>query len=209
MGKVLGEKRKESFFFNLMMKALKIVKPKDFHWILYAVCRDAVIISLIFTIITIVRLYIHANELTEEFVVSNLRLFTLGTSMLILLGIIPFYYIKMKKVIGFSKIDFANVQEINEQPSWTSDKFKTIKNMKILMGGLATTSVFGWMSMTMILNHYGEITSISFIFFALTFYSITANQLFSFIIFISLLIHNQYKYYFDQIPTHSLNSFRE
>lgn len=186
-------------------------KDNDFHWILYSVFRASFLISLLFATVVIVSLYLDVEILTERIVVRKLQFFAYGTSASILLGIIPYHYVKTKNVIGFSSVDFMeSFSRRAPRAGWALDRKKIIRKTKIIFLFFSLVALpLGWMSIAMILNHYHSIDSLFAISSALFVYSILGNSTVSIILLFFLMIHQQYKSHFKEIPSKNLTTIKE
>lgn len=198
------EERRKSFFFKKLVPLFKMSATDDYHWILYACLRITAIVSLAFALVTIFYLSSKAEALNEDIVTPALRFFTVGESTVILLAIIPYYYFKVKVVVGFSKIDFLEAFPENRKRvprfGWAFDRSKIIKNTRLLCLGMYVCLIFSWTSMVMIINHYEAITSLVFISIFTFIYSIIVTPALTFLVLLSLMGYKQYKDYFDQMP---------
>jgi len=202
------EKREKNFFFNLMMSLFKVPAPNGFHWILYSAYRDTALISLTFAFIVIARLYPHADMLTEKLVATELRFFTVGMSVPILLGIIPFYYFKVRYIFEFSKMDFIEIFFVKASKSEATIKLVMSRAVFSTLL-LCFCLIFSWIILSIILKHYNLITSLFSISVFLAIYSFLISPFLSFCIVLILTIYSQYKRNSREIPAQKTHSKKE
>ncbi len=152
------EERKQSQFFKTLCSMFKMSGEHDYHWLIYSMIKNTIFVSLIFTMISGVRLYLN-QPLTEEFVSRELKIFTVGLSSIITFTIIPYYYVKCKKIIGFSNIDYLRV--IRERtPLEMEYALRSISKFKWMTILMLLSLYLVWLPMEKILRYYDSLTDI-------------------------------------------------
>lgn len=195
------EKRKRSIGFGYIARLMNMSVENDFHWLLYSTYRDSFLISFAFSFLILVRLYASPQILNEDIVMSELRLFSIGTSIPIILGIIPYYYMKAKRVVGFSNIDYMEIfpRKI-PRVGWTLDRWKIVKKAGLLVLVLFLIIPLGWTSIALILDHYHALDSFCAVLLALAAYTFVGSPMLAMVGILFIMIYQQYKNYFDEIP---------
>lgn len=192
--------RERSFFFRLMANTLKMRADNDFHWILYSVYRDSCLLSLLFAIFIIVRLLL-VDVLTDDIVISSLRFFTVGSSIPILFFVLPYYFLKTKKMIGFSKIDYTR-QFSSRIKMKRGDAYREmiIRKGKVVIPLIIAGLPLGWISISMVLKHYDALLSLNFVGTIILIYGLLATPTLSFVSVCMVFVYLQYKHHYDEIP---------
>lgn len=192
------ESRKNSIFFKSMVRVLAMNAENEFHWIIYATYRNLLFIAVISFGLLVIGLNANA-PLSEDIVKSHLRFFTVGMSFPALL-ILSFSTIKARTVVGFMSIDYVDTfPRKGVRPESTKDRSSVLKTTAWLLFVIGASYVFGYFSIITVLKFFNMLLSIKAIAAGAALYAILANFVAA-LSLVFIMVHTQYKNYFDQIP---------
>jgi hypothetical protein len=158
-----------AFFFRYPLKTPK--KTKSFFWICYLSMRATILSSLFFAIIAIYKL-IQLEDLNANAVLSILKLYCFSNSIPLLIIIMPYYYFKSKKEIGFEGIKYRDTIDRGRPPIFEHEPKKFLNRYRWILLVLTGSFPFSYLVIFYILSHYGLLNNINWLIASLTFYSI-------------------------------------
>ncbi len=169
-------------------------KTKSFLWICYLSMRAtafAGMICLIYPLFMLLDLEIF-NDKSTLFI---LRIFCFMTSVPILIFIIPYYYHRIKKEVGFEGIDYFLYTDTQEKTvSFVKHKRFFPRSLFVLISAYFSI-IFGYIYIYNILKHYGVFLEFEWLFFSLLAYSLISNPFCSALVLLAMIKRAQLKKY--------------